>query len=52
MHLCMDIQVNLHVSTDIQVTMLVYDHLQVILHQTCSYMDEYADIFAYTHKYA
>jgi hypothetical protein len=48
----MDIQVNLHVSMHIEVNMPIYDYLQVNIHQTCLYIDEYADIYAYTHKNA
>jgi hypothetical protein len=32
--------------------MLVSAHLQVNIHQTCTYIDESAYIYAYTHKYA
>jgi hypothetical protein len=52
MRSCMDIQVNLHVCIYIQVNMPMYDCSQVDIHQTCSYIDEYVDIYAYTHKYA
>jgi hypothetical protein len=52
MHVCMDIQVNLYVSFNTQVNMSVLAHLQVNIHQTCTYIDESANIYVYTHKYA
>jgi hypothetical protein len=52
MHSCMDVQViNLHGCTHIQVTLPVFDLLQVNVRQTCTYIEEYAYMYAYTLKY-
>jgi hypothetical protein len=39
MHVCMAIQMKLHVGFNIRVSMLVSAHLQVNIHQTCRYID-------------
>jgi hypothetical protein len=48
MYVFIHIHVNMHVCMRIQVNMPICDHLHVNIHQTCTYIDEYA----YAHKYA
>jgi hypothetical protein len=50
MYVLIDIQVNLHISFNIQVNVLVFDNLQFDLHQTCTHIDEFAYIYMHTHK--